>query len=126
MNYIPSQKQEPINIKTKSINQYLDAKSQAADEIQRCENFKNSIVVLVEKLLSKQANNIDMFFTSRRHSNIVIYHISQSYFHLPKKTIRKNSNINVLLKETLRDIILLFHDMERIDMKLQEWKKAMS
>ena len=74
-------------------------------------------------LLSKQESNIDLFFTRGRHNNIDIYYISQSYFHLPKNTIRNNSNINILFKQTLRDIILLFHDIAGLDMKLEEWKQ---
>ena len=42
---------------------------------------------------------------------------------ISKKTIRNNSNINILFKQTLRDIILLFHDIAGLDMKLEEWKQ---
>ena len=74
-------------------------------------------------LLSKQESYIDLFFTRVRHNNIDIYYISQSYFHLPKNTIRNNSNIIILFKQTLRDIILLFHDIAGLDMNLDEWKE---
>ena len=73
-------------------------------------------------LLSKQESNIDLFFTRGRHNNIDIYYISQNYFHLPKNTIRNNFNIIILLKQTLRDIILLFHDIGGLDMNFGEWK----
>ena len=74
-------------------------------------------------LLSKQESNIDLFFTGGRHNNIDIYYISQSFFNLPKNTIRNNSNIIILFKQTLRDIILLFHDIAGLDMNLEEWKE---
>ena len=74
-------------------------------------------------LLSKQESNIDLFFTRGRHNNIDFYYISQSYSHLPKNTIRNNSNINILFKQTLRDILLLFHDIAGLDMNLDEWKQ---
>ena len=36
---------------------------------------------------------------------------------------RKVNNFNKKnIKKTLRDILLLFHDMPGFDMKLQEWK----
>ena len=74
-------------------------------------------------LLSKQKNNIDLFFTRGRHKNIDNYFISRSYFHLPKNTIRNTSNIFFLFTQTLRNIILLFHDIAGLLMKLREWKQ---
>ena len=123
MNHILLQKQEPIFIITKSINQYPNIKAQTTDEIEPLEFYENGIVVFDDMLLSKQESNIDLFLTRGRHNNIDIYYISQSYFHLPKNTIRNNSNKIILFKQTLRDIILLFHDIAGLDMNLEEWKQ---
>ena len=123
MNHILSQKQEPIFIITKSLNQYPKIKAQTSDEIEPLEHYENSTVVFDDIILSKQESNNDLFFTQGRHNNIDIYYISQSYFHLTKNTIRNNSNIIILFKRTLRDIILLFHDIARLDMNLEEWKE---
>ena len=123
MNHILFQKQEPIFIITKSLNQYPQIKAQTSDEIQPLEHYKNSTAVFDDMLLSKQESNIDLFFTRGRHIIIDIYFISQSYFHLPKNTIRINSNKINLFKQTLRDIILLFHDIAGLDMNLEERKQ---
>ena len=72
-------------------------------------------------LLSKQESNIALFFTRGRHNIINVYYISQSYFHIPKNSIRKKSNKIILFKQTLREIILLFHDMVGLDLNLEEW-----
>ena len=40
-----------------------------------------------------------------------------------KNTIRNNSNIIILFKQTLRDVILSFHDIAGLDMNLEEWKQ---
>ena len=40
-----------------------------------------------------------------------------------QKNIRNNSNILISFKQTLRDIILLFHDIAGLDMSLEEWKQ---
>ena len=120
MNHILLQKQEPIFIITKSLNQYPNIKAQTSDEIQPVDHYENSIVAFDDMLLSKQESKINLFFTRGRHNNIDIYYISQSYFHLPKKTIRNNSNIIILNKQTRRDIILLFHDIAGLDMNLDE------
>ena len=76
-----------------------------------------------DMLQSKQESHKDLFFTRGRHNNIDIYYISQIYFHLLKNTIRNSSNIIILIKQTLRDIILLFHDIAGLDMNLEEWKQ---
>ena len=86
-------------------------KAQMSDEIEPLEKYENSTVVFDDMLLSKQKSNIDLFFNRGRHSKFDVYYISQSYFHLPKNTIRNNSNIILLFTQTLRDLILLFHDI---------------
>ena len=123
LNHILHQKQEPIFIITKLLNQYPNSKAQTSDEIETLEYYKNSTVVFDDMLLSKQESNIDLIFTRGRHNVIDIYYISRKYFHLPKITIRNNFNKFILFKQTLRDIILLFHDLAGLDTKLEEWKK---
>ena len=123
MNHILHQKQQPIFIITKSLNQYPNIKAQTSGEIQPLDHYENSTVVFDGMLLSKQESNIDLFFTRGRHSSIDIYYITQSYFHLPKYTIRNGSNKIILFKQTLRDIILIFHDIAGLDKNLEEWKQ---
>ena len=123
MTYILFWKQEPIFIITESSNQYTSIKAQTSDEIQPLNECENSTVVFDDILLTKQDNNIDLFFARGRHKNIDIYYISQSYFHLPKNTVRKNSNIFIYFQQTLRDTILHFHDIAGLDMKLEEWEQ---
>ena len=119
MTHILPTKQGPIYVITKTINHYPDIKAQTSDEIQPLEGSeKNSTIVFDDMLLSKQESNIDLFFTRCRHPYTIIYYISQNYFHLPKNTFRNNSNINILLKQTLRDIMLLIHDIAGLDMNL--------
>ena len=80
LKYILFQKQKPIHIITKSLNQYLNIKAPTWDEIQPLENYENSVVVFDDTLLSKQESNIDLFFTTSRHKNIDFYFISQNFF----------------------------------------------
>ena len=117
------QKQEPILIITKSKNQYPNIKAQTSDESESLENYENSIVVFDDMLLSKQESNIILFFARSRHQNNDIYFISQNYFNLPKNAVRDNSKIIILFKQTLRDIILLFHDIAALDINVEEWKQ---
>ena len=61
MNHILHQKQEPIFIITKSLNQYPNIKAQTSDEIQPINEYENSVVVFDDMLLSKQESNIVLF-----------------------------------------------------------------
>ena len=122
MKYILLQKHEPIFIITKKLNQYPKIEAQTSDEIQALENSENSTIVFNYMLLSKQASNIHQFSTRRRHNQIYVYYLSQSYFHLTKNNICKKSYKNISFIQTLRDIILLFHDTAGLDMNTQEWK----
>ena len=123
INNILLQKHQPIFIITKSLNQNPNIKAQTSDEFQPLESYENSTVVFDDMLLSKQESNIDLFFTRGRHNNIDLYYISQNYFPLPKNTIRNNTIKIILPKQTLKDIILLFHDTAGLGMNLEEWKQ---
>ena len=74
-------------------------------------------------LLSRQESNNDLLFNRGRHLNFDIYYISQSHFHLPTNTIRNNSFIIILFKQTLGDIRTIFHYIAGLDMNLEEWKQ---
>ena len=105
------------------MNQYPNFKAQTSDETQPIENYETIVAVFDDMLLSKQESNFDLFFLRGRHQNIDIYYISQSYFYLPKSTIRNDSNINILFKQTLGDIILIFHYIAGLQMNVEEWKQ---
>ena len=108
---------------TASLSQYPNNKVPTSDQIQPFENHGTGTVSFDDMLLSKQASNIDLFFTRGRHQNIDIYYISQSYFHVPENTVRIKSNIYILIKQTLRDIMQLFHDIAGSYMNLKDWKQ---
>ena len=68
MNHVLHQKQEPIFIITKSLNQYPNIKAQTSDEIQPLNEYESSVVVFDDMRLSKQENNIYLSFTRGRHN----------------------------------------------------------
>ena len=53
---------------------------------------------------ARNSSQIDETFTRARHENINAYYISQSYFGLPRQSIRNNSDRKMLIKQTLRDV----------------------
>ena len=53
------------------------------------QHFQNCCVVF-DDLLDSNQNLIDPFFTRGTHNDLDVYYLSQSYFDLPKRTIRIN------------------------------------
>ena len=97
-----------IYIITKSPpEQYTNSKikiKEISDEFKPLNEYENGIIVFDDILGSSNSKFIDQFFFRGRHNNLDIYYLSQSYFDLPKRTIRNNSNKIILFNQTLKDI----------------------
>ena len=85
------------------------------------QGFQNCCVVFDDMLDSNQ-KLIDPFFTRGRHNDLDVYYLSQSYFDLPKRTIRNNSNIIILFQQTLKDVEHIYRDIAGFDMSNDEFK----
>ena len=55
-------------------------------------------------MLDSNQKLIDPFFARGKHNDLDVCYSSQSYFDLPKRTIRINSNIRVIFQQTLKNI----------------------
>ena len=110
----------PILIVTRSPNQYPNYKTSI--EIKPINNYKGSIVIFDDTLGAKNSSRIDEFFTRGRHERLDVYHISQSYFALPRQSIRNNSDRLILFKQTLRDVQSMYYDIGAYDMNYDEFK----
>ena len=99
---------QDIYIITKSPpKQYTKSKikiKEIGDEIKPLNEYENGIIVFDDILGSSNSRFIDQFFIRGRHNNLDIYYLSQSYFDLPKRTIRNNSNKIILFNQMLKDI----------------------
>ena len=113
--------QRPIHIITRSPNQYLTYKT--SNEIKPIHKYKGSIVIFDDMLGSKNSSQIDEFFTRGRHEDLDVYYISQSYFALPRQSIRNNSDRLILFKQTLRDVQSMYYDIGAYDMNYDEFKQ---
>ena len=69
------------------------------------------------------SKNIDQFFIRGRHNNLEIYYLSQSYFDLPKRTIRNNSNKIFPFNQALKDLENIYRDVGGYDMSYDEFKE---
>ena len=116
-----------IYIITKSPpEQYTNSKikiKEIGDEIKPLNEYENGILVFDDVLGSSNSRDIDQFFIRGRHNNLAIYYLSQSYFDLPKRTIRNNSNKIILFNQTLKDIEHIYRDVAGYDMNYDEFKE---
>ena len=74
-------------------------------------------------MLDSNQKVIDPIFTRGRHNNLDVHYLSQSYFNLPIKTIKNNSNIIILLQQTLKDVEHSYKDIAEFDMSYDEFKE---
>ena len=73
---------------------------------------------------AKNSSQLDEFFTRGRHEDLDVYYISQSYFALPRQSIRNNSDRLILFKQTLRDVQSMYHDIGAFDKINDEFKET--
>ena len=111
----------PIHIITRSPNQYPNYKT--STDIKPINKYKGSIVIFDDMLGAKNSSQIDEFFTRGRHEDLDVYYISQSYFALPRQSIRNNSDRLILFKQTLRDVQSMYYDIGAYDMNYDEFKQ---
>ena len=88
----------PIHIKTRSPNQYPNYKT--TTDIKLINKYKGSVVIFDDMLGAKKSSQTDEFFTRGRPEDLDVYYISQRFFALPRQSIRNNSDILILFKQT--------------------------
>ena len=106
--------------------QYTNSKNKIKeinDEIKPLNEYENGIIVFDDILGSSNSRFIDEFFIRGRHNKLDIYYLSQSYFDLPKRTKRNNSNKNILFNQTLKDFEHIYRDVAGYDMNYDEFKE---
>ena len=97
----------PIHIVNRSPTQYPNYKT--SKEIKPINKFKGSVVIFDDMLGDRNSSQIEDFFTRGRHEDLDVYYISQSYFALPRQSIRNNSDRLILFKQTLRDVQSMYY-----------------
>ena len=110
-----------IHIITRSPNQYPNYKT--STEIKPINKYKASIVIFGDMLGGRNSSQKDEFFTRRRNEYLDVYYSSQSYFALPRQSIRNNSDRLILFKQTLRDVQSMYYDIGAYDMNYDEFKQ---
>ena len=113
--------QRPIHIINRSPNQYPNYKT--STKIKPINEYKGSVVIFDDMLGAKNSSQIDDIFMRGRHEDLDVYYISQSYFALPRQSIRNTSDRLILFKQTLRDVQSMYHDIGAFDIIYDEFKE---
>ena len=83
-------------------------------------------LIIFDDLIDEKQTQLSKYFTRGRHNNINVVYISQSYFHLPRKTIRNNCNLLILFELNQKDLTNIWQDVVSSDMPIDEFKQLCS
>ena len=95
------------------------------EELKFPQDYENNSIIILDDFNQKETDDprVQAMFKRPRHNNLSIFIISQDYYELSKKTIRRNGNIFHIFKpNNFRDVINLYQDKSSLDMTLNEFK----
>ena len=70
---------------------------------------KNNLLVLDDVMLGPQ-NRAEAMFTRGRHNGLHCIYITQSYFRLPRQSLRENSSLFIFFMQDKKNLIHIFND----------------
>ena len=73
------------------------------------DTLQRNLLVLDDVMLGPQ-NKVEAYFTRGRHNNIDVIYITQSYFRLPRQTIRENGNLFMFFLQDRKNLVHIFND----------------
>ena len=80
-----------------------------------------NLLILDDCFLGPQ-NLAESYYTRGRQNNCDTFYISQSYFRLPRHTVRENSNFIILFPQDAKNLQHIYADHCEGDMSLEEFK----
>ena len=111
----------PTHIMNRSPNEYPNYKT--SNEIKPINKYIGSVVIFDDMLGAQNSSQINDLYTRGRYEHLEVYYISQSYFPLPRQSIRNNCDKLILFKQTLRDVQFMYYDIGALDMIYDEVKE---
>ena len=85
--------------------------------------YENAIIIFDDILGSSNSRLVDQYFIRGGHDELEIFSLSQSYFGLPKRTMRNNIIKIILFNQTQKDIEHTYKDVVGYDMSYDEFKE---
>ena len=83
--------------------------------------MQKNLLLLDDCFIGKQ-NKAEAYYTRGRHNCETIY-IAQNYFHLPRHTVRENSNFIILFPQDVKNLTHIHDDYCASDIPLSELKQ---
>ena len=88
---------------------------------------RDTLVIFDDLMLDKRAlQKAEEFFTRGRPMGINIVFISQSYYEVPRRTIRENCNFLILFRQNKRSLDALYRDLVDPDMDKKDFERFAS
>ena len=110
-----------IHITTPSPNHYPNFKT--ITEIKPKDKYKGSAVFFDDILGTRNSSQKDELFSRGRHEDLDVYYIKQSFFDLPRQSIRNNSARMISFQQTLGVVESMYKGIGGYDMKYDGFKK---
>ena len=111
----------PIHIITRSPNQYPNLKTSVVNK--PIDKNKGSVVNYDDMLGARDSPQISEFYMRGKNEILDVLYFNQSYFTLPRQSIRNNSDGIILFKQTLGDIQSIYYNIGAYDMLYSEFKE---
>ena len=73
-------------------------------------NPKEKNLLVLDDIMTGPQSKAEDYYTRGRHNNTNVFYISQSYFHLPRRTIRENSNLLILFPQDEKNLRHIYSD----------------
>ena len=100
-------------LKTNEDSQISITLSNKTNEIQAPQELdkrRKNLIIFDDCVDDKNEDIMESYYTRGRHSNCNCIYLSQSYYALPKQSIRNNANFIILFKLTAQDRDLIYRD----------------
>ena len=86
-------------------------------------NVQDKNLLILDDCFLGPQNKAEAYYTRGRQNNCDTFYISQSYFRLPRHSIRENSNFIILFSQDAKNLQHIYADHCEGDMSLEEFKR---
>ena len=73
-------------------------------------NATEIFLLILDDIMTGPQSKAEDYYTRGRHNNVDVFYISQSYFRLPRQTIRENSNFLILFPQDEKNLRHIYED----------------
>lgn len=75
---------------------------------------RKNLLIFDDIMLGPQ-NKAEAYYTRGRHNNVDVFYIAQSYFRLPRQTVRENANLFIFFKQDKTNLSHIYQDHCAVD-----------